>query len=475
MFLQNKSLSIKLIVIVALALLTGFGCKKDTGVLANKLEDVHLTYWQVWQNSFDIQPIIKKYNQLYPQVKISFRNLRYEEYEEEMLKALAEDRGPDVFSIPHDWIGLYKNIIAPQPESVSVKRPIIKQASGTQLEPTIEQIVTDQSTLITAREIKQEYYPFIKEDILSKEESANTAGAKKITERVMALPLNIDALVLYYNKDILEQSEIFEPPATWENFQTDVIALTKLGPNDEILQAGAALGAVNNLIRPTDILVALMMQTGVQMVDDGGTYTTFHQSIRAEDKYNAGLEALRFYSDFSDPAKKVYTWNEKMENAVQVFKQGKLAFLFGYSYSLPEIRASKINFGVAPIPTPVIKEGIARVTVANYWVETVSKKSKNQEYAWHFLNFLSHPENLLDLQAKTGRLSPRKIHASELTDLELAVFASQMQDARVWYHGKDAPTADKALMDMISSVASDTRSLEEALSFGAQLVTQTLR
>ena len=217
------------------------------------------------------------------------------------------------------------------------------------------------------------------------------------------------------------------------------------------------------------------MQTGVQMVDDGGTYTTFHQSIRAEDKYNAGLEALRFYSDFSDPAKKVYTWNEKMENAVQVFKQGKLAFLFGYSYSLPEIRASKINFGVAPIPTPVIKEGIARVTVANYWVETVSKKSKNQEYAWHFLNFLSHPENLLDLQAKTGRLSPRKIHASELTDLELAVFASQMQDARVWYHGKDAPTADKALMDMISSVASDTRSLEEALSFGAQLVTQTLR
>ena len=218
MFLQNKSLSIKLIVIVALALLTGFGCKKDTGVLANKLEDVHLTYWQVWQNSFDIQPIIKKYNQLYPQVKISFRNLRYEEYEEEMLKALAEDRGPDVFSIPHDWIGLYKNIIAPQPESVSVKRPIIKQASGTRLEPTIEQIVTDQSTLITAREIKQEYYPFIKEDILSKEESANTAGAKKVTERVMALPLNIDALVLYYNKDILEQSEIFEPPATWENF-----------------------------------------------------------------------------------------------------------------------------------------------------------------------------------------------------------------------------------------------------------------
>lgn len=474
MFLQKKSLFIKLTVLLALMLLGGFGCKRDAEKVAKELEDVEISYWQVWQNSFDIQPLIKKYNELYPQVKINFRNLRFEEYEEEMLKALAEDRGPDIFSIPHNWVGRYKNIIAPEPDSATVKRPVIKAQSGLQLEPIIEDIVTEGATLLSARDIKQQYYPFIKEDVIRQEEEAEKEGGKK-KERIVALPLNVDALVLYYNRDMLEESEIYEPPTTWEEFQRQVIALTKLGPRDEILQAGAALGTVRNVIRPTDILVALMLQTGVQMIDDSQGYATFHQSIREEDKYNAGLEALRFYTDFSDVSKKVYTWNEDQQSAVEVFKQGKLAFLFGYSYNLPEIRASKIHYGIAPIPMPVVKDNTARITITNYWVETVSKKSKNQEYAWHFLNFLSRPENLLSLQSATNKLSPLRIHAGEISDPDLALFATQMADAATWYHGNDGPKADEVLEEMISSVVARKRSLEEALSFGAQHVTQTLR
>ncbi|HCA66726.1 MAG TPA: hypothetical protein DEP11_00540, partial [Candidatus Jacksonbacteria bacterium] len=223
----------------------------------------------------------------------------------------------------------------------------------------------------------------------------------------------------------------------------------------------------------TDILSALMLQTGVTMIDEERGFATFHNSIREEDKYNIGLEALRFYTDFADPVKKVYTWNESQEHALEAFKQGRIAYMFGYSYNLPEIRASRVNFGVAPLPVPVGALGSA--TIANYWVEAVSKKSKHQNEAWHFLNFLSQPENLLVLQSTAGKISPLKEQAIKITDPELSVFASQAPQARVWYFGKSAPDAEDALIQMIASVVNGKQSLEDALASGAQKVTATLR
>jgi ABC-type glycerol-3-phosphate transport system substrate-binding protein len=392
-----------------------------------------------------------------------------------MLKALAEDRGPDIFSIPHSWIGLYGNIIAPEPESVSIQRVVIKPPGPGDLKPTIEKIYTEQVPLLRPRDIKRNYYPFVKDDVLREAQVSESGDVTKVgpKEQIMALPLYVDTLALYYNKDILEENNIFDPPQTWERFQQDVIKIAKVDKKNNILQPAAAIGTTANLVRPTDILAALMLQTGVRMIDEQGDFAAFHQALRQEDNYNAGLEALRFFTDFSDTTKKVYTWNNAQDQALEVFRQGKLAYFFGFSYNLDAIRGSKVNFGVAPLPIP--RQAVSNISIANYWVETVSKKSANQDQAWHFLNWLSMPDNLLKLQSATNKISPLKEHLDKITNPELAVFASQAPSAQVWYHGKDAPRAEDALMEMINSVVSGTRSLEDALSFGVQQVTETLR
>ena len=474
--LPAKSTIIKITLLSALLLLTGFGCKPRADI--GEVENIELSYWQVWHNSYELQPLIDEYQKLYPNVKIYFKNLRFEEYEAEMLKALAEDKGPDIFSIPHNWIGLYENIIAPQPESATVEKVVIRPPGPGDLKPTIAGIESENAIFLKPRDIKRNYYPFVKDDVLREEEpNADDQSTQKIKvsqdEQIMALPLYVDVLALYYNKDILEKNEIFDVPQTWERFQQDVIKIAKVDAENKILQAAAALGATGNIIRPTDILTALMLQTGVDMIDQENNYAAFHKTVRLEDKYNAGLEALRFFTDFSDTTKKVYTWNESQEQALETFKQGRLAYLFGYSYNLAEIKNSKVNFGAAPLPLP--KGAVSNITVANYWVETVSKKSAHQDWAWHFLNWLSQPQNLLKLQNSTGKISPLKSQMAEIKDSELSVFAAQAPYAQVWYHGRRAPDAEQALIEMINSAVSGKRSLEDALSYGAQQVTETLR
>lgn len=443
---------------------------------AEKLElpEVTLNYWQVWQDSFDIKPVIEAYQKKYPQVTINFRKLKLEEYETEMLKALAEDRGPDIFSIPADWLGMYqKNVIEPMPETAQIDQIVMRQPRAGELESKLDKIVKITHQLLTPRDIKSNYIKAARQAVLRDLTVKNEVGENETREAILGLPLSVDVLSLYYNKELLEQAEIFDAPKTWEEFQKDVIKLTRQDEQGEFIQNGAALGSAENIPRAFDVLSLLMLQTGAEMINQEGTYAMFDKSIR-EDGYNAGLAALRFYTDFANPAKEVYSWNEKQGPAIDAFKQGKLAFLFGYSYHLNQIKGSKVDFAVAPVPQPVGSPQV--MSYLNFWVETVSKKSLHKDYAWDFIVFASQPENLQLLLKQGQGFAPTKaLLAQPPANAELAVFQSQVEQAGFWYTGKNAIEAEAAVKAMITAVNSGDQTLEEALRFGAQRVSQTLR
>ena len=95
MFSPN-SFVIKIIIIFTMLMSFGFGCRKRIPI--ESIEPVTLEYWQVWNNSFDMKTLIEKYEKANPTIKVRFRNLRFEEYEHEMLTALAEDRARHIFN-----------------------------------------------------------------------------------------------------------------------------------------------------------------------------------------------------------------------------------------------------------------------------------------------------------------------------------------------------------------------------------------
>lgn len=444
-----------LFLIILIPLFSGCG-KSDN----KSLKSVTLEWWRVWDNQSDFDDIIAKYRATHPYIKVSVRKFRYEEYEKELVNALAEGRGPDMFSIPNTWVRGYKNKIEPLPEKTIVTKQVVSGPAWKQESETIKEAEVS----LTAAKLKQDFAEVVYRDVM-------------IDDKIYGLPLSLDTLTLFYNKAILDSSGIALPPTNWEEFKEAVQKTTILDSEDNIVQAGVALGTSSNIERSTDILSLLMMQNGAQMINSSQSRAIFDREPENSDdnNYEPGVDASVFYTDFANPLKEVYSWNDQMPNAIEAFAQGKLAFMFGYSYHIPviKVKAPKLNFAVVSMlqvsPTRKINQ-------ANYWIETVSTQTENIDIAWNFLQFAVDENNVKSYLESTGKPAAlRTLINEQMNDVALAPFASQVLTAQSWYHGKDFNAVEEIFKDMIRNIASGILEPSRAVSNAAKQVTRTLK
>ncbi len=453
----KKIISLSLLAIFILG--SGFGCKTVDKKTQEAMQPITLTYWRVFDDSDAFQEIIDKYKVIHPNITINYRKLRYEEYESELLNALAEDRGPDMLSIHNTWLRKYQNKLAPMPASITMAYPIEQGSIKKEVVPVLK---TAKS--LSLSDLKNLFIDTVYNDVVLDD------------NQIYGLPLSVDTLVLYYNRDLLNNAGITQAPQYWnKEFQQNVKKMTKQDPVQGIVQSGIALGGSNNINRFSDVLSVLMMQNGATMMDGKQVMFNAIPPAGQDKKYNPGLEALRFYIDFSNPGKEVYSWNESLPNSLEMFTSGKLAMMFGYSYDLATIKAQapKLNFSISKLPQ--IEGSPVEVNFANYWVESVSKKSKYQNESWDFIQFAAKEEQAKTYLAKTKKPTAlRSLVNAQKEDDELGVFASQLLTAKSWYRGKDAVAAEAALGEMINSARQNTEKILDAINTGAAKVQQTV-
>jgi len=467
----------KVIVFPLIAILLSLSlssCGLDTGpdkFTKQKMRSITLRYWRVFDGEDDFRAIIDKYSAKHPNIKIEYKKLRYDEYEKELIEAFAADRGPDIFSIHNTWTRKYQTmgLLEPIPETITMIYP---KAVGS----IKKEIQYDKSTrkTISLKELKNYFIDTVYNDsvISVKNEETNI-----FEDKIIGLPLGLDTMVLYYNKDLFNNAGIANPPEFWNRkFQQDVKKLTKQNNKGEIIQAGVALGGTENIERATDILAVLMMQNGTEMMDDGSVKFNLAPDEYKAKSYNPGREALRFYTDFANPAKEVYSWNENLSNSFDLFVQGKLAMMFGYSYMLPMIKARTpgMNFSVAKLPQ--IEGNTEKVNFANYWIEVVSKKSKATEEAWDFLTFLSGKDQVESYLQKTKKPTVlRSLIEEQLEDDEIKMFAEQILTAKSWYLGVDSSAMEGIMKEMIEQAIIGQKDLQSILNLAAKKVQQTIK
>lgn len=450
-------------------LTSGFGCKIINKETEEAMKPITLNYWRVWDGPDAFKEIFDEYSKIHPFITINYRKLRYSEYEKELIEALAEDRGPDIFSIHNTWVKKYQSKIKPMPATITMAYPIVK---GSIKKEVIPELRTNNS--ISLKEIKNNFVDVVYDDVTIKIVDEET---NKVEEKVFGLPLFIDTLAMYYNKDLLNNAGIAELPLYWNSeFQQDVKKLTKQDTKGQIIQAGVALGGSTNIERYSDILSALMMQNGTVMIDNSGRviFDIVPPSFK-DQQYNPGLEALRFYTDFSNPAKEVYSWNKTLDNSLSLFAQGKLALMFGFAYHLPQIRAQapKLNFGIAKLPQ--IEGNPQAINFANYWIETVSNKSKYSNEAWDFVQFATKLELAkLYLNQVKKPTALRSLINEQIEDMDLGVFAEQVLTAESWYRGADSNASEKIIGEMIDAVVAGQDKIENIISTSARKVQQTI-
>lgn len=436
--------------------------------IKEKMRPITLRYWRVYDEQENFEPIFNAYKTKHPNITVEYRKLRYEEYEQALLEAIAIGKGPDIFSIHNTWTRKYqtKGLLTPMPKETKMVFPYL--SNGLKKEMVYEMKV---SKMLTPKQLKNAFVDTVYDDVVI---PVKNEATKAIEEMIYALPLGMDTLVMYYNRDLFNNAGIANPPEFWnKEFQQDVKKLTKQDNKGEIIQSGVSLGGTDNIERPSDILSTLMMQSGANMMADGRV--AFNLSSQSLQDFNPGLAALIFYSDFANPAKEVYSWNERLDNSLDLFIAGKLAMMFGYSYMEPIIktRAPGLNYEIVKLPQ--IQGNVKNVNFANYWVETVSIGSKYKEEAWDFLSFLASKDQVKTYLKSVKKPTVLRSYIGEqLEDEELKLYVDQVLTAKSWYHGSNALVVEDIFKKMIKQAVAGQRDLLEILNSAAQMVQQTI-
>lgn len=386
-----------------------------------------LTVWGVFDTSEAFDSAIGEFQKANKNITVTYRQFPYADYEPALLNALAAGEGPDIFMIHNTWL----------PEHIKKIRPLPTQFPGTK------------APLMTLPQFRTTFVDVAEDDLV-------------VDGTVYGMPLYTDTLALFYNRDLLSSAGIANPPRTWEEFQADVQALTQYDESQNITRSGAALGTAKNINRATDILMMLMLQSGVQMTNTDVTAATFSRSVEGTP---VGEIALQMYTDFANPRKadvKIYSWNDRKNYNINAFAAGETAMIINYSHQIEAIRkiSPRLNFAVAAVPQP--KPDDAR-TYANYWALSVALQSKHPYEAWQFAHFMTAGAgNIPYLNATLRPAARRDLIEQQKNDPDLNVFAVQALTARSWFQA-DSAAIETIFADMIDAVNLGGVSIKDAL------------
>ncbi len=391
---QNKNNICKKLHIIFLSAALGvlsFGCGNAGTKTSNQL--VVLNFWKPFEDSENLQPLFQAYEQKHPNVQIVYTKKNIDTYQQDLINALAAGTGPDIFSINNSWLPAYIDKATAAPASV-----------------------------FNVKNYKDAFVDVAAQDFIK-------------DNKIYGVPLSVDSLALYYNKDLLGTAGIATPPKTWSELASDVQKIKKQNSVGYFTRSGVAMGTNANVNRAVDILYLLMLQQGTQPYSADGTQPTFTQSInKAGNYFNPAQEALTFYTSFASPYSPNYNWNSQSDYSIDAFVNGRAAFLYSYSYTRATIaqKSPNLNYDVTSVPQPNLDD--PAVNFANYWGEVVSKQSKNAAVAWDFLNFLSSKNTLDKFYASEKQPSSRKdLIALQIQDPDIGVFANANLTAKSFY------------------------------------------
>lgn len=353
----------------------------------SKSGPAELVYWGLWEDPNVMNQVISDFNREHPEIKVKYEKQDIKglgKYIERLTTRIQNGTGPDIYRYHNSWPLQLQGYLLPLPKDV-----------------------------VSSLELDTKYYNVVKEDI-----SENGA--------YYGVPLQIDTLALFYNEDLFKAADLAGPPTNWNDLTDMAAILTVPDEAGNIKTAGVALGTFNNIDHASDIISLLFVQNRADLNNLGGAT-----------KQNA-IDALGIYYTYfatGDENGRGKSWDASLENSKVAFANGNLAMFFGYSWDIFEIkqRNPDLNFKVVPVPQlpPDRKE-----TIASYWVEGVSSKTKNSKAAFEFLKYLgkkSTLEKLYKLESQTrlfGELYPRRDMQSLITsDPLLAPFVQQADTA----------------------------------------------
>lgn len=364
-------------------------------------QEISLVYWGIWEDDNSFNELAQEFTRQNPNIKIKYEKQDIKalgKYIDRLATRIENGTGPDMFRYHNSWIPQLVPLLLPMP-----------------------------SDIVSATELESKFYPVVEDDL-------------KIKGAYYGIPIHFDTLALFVNNQIFSAAGIQNFPTTWDDLTSVARQLTVKDGDGKIITAGVALGTFDNIAHSSDIISLLLLQNGADIKDLNGPA-----------RQNA-FDALSFYTSFANGDSKV--WDGTLENSKLAFARGRLALYFGYSWDILEIKALNPNLEFSVLAVPHLPG--RNITIASYWVEGVSAKTKHAPEAFKFLKFLASRETLEKRYAQHskirlfGELYPRNDMADLLSSNTLIYpFVAQGNDAKSTIFSSD--TYDEAMVDSLNS------------------------
>ncbi len=348
----------------------------------------------------------------------SFQNVSYTQkdtstYQQDLTNAMASGTGPDLFLVSQDDAHFFANKISVIPYATLA-----------------------QSTFTTS---------YVDE------------GQLFLTPKgTLALPVLIDPLVLYWNKDLFASAGIPQPPQYWSDVLSIAPRLTTLDGTSNVTRSAIALGVWSNIAHAKEILASLFLQAGDSILStaaDGSTQVSFGMAPTGSSE-NPTASALSFYTQFSDPTKLSYTWNRSLPRSADAFTGGTLAMYIGFASDYPTLAARNPNIHFAVSPLPQIQGSATRLTFGELTGVAIARTSGNPNGALIIAQKLSSQTGVSAFVTQSG-LPPvrRDVAVDTSASAEQTVFAQSALIARAWLDPDQAATSG-VFQTMVESVIS---------------------
>lgn len=389
-----------------------------------------VTLWGTYDKS-SMESLIDNFNARNQTFEVKYSKKDADTFSEDLLEAIASGVGPDMFFLPDDLALKYANKIY-----------------------TI---------------------PYASYPIASYKGAFAEAGEVFLTTNgILAFPMVIDPMVMYYNRNILDSNNIAFPPNNWEEFTLQSTKITTKNDDKQILKSAVGFGQYSNVSGAKDILSMLFMQIGNGIVKETGQSFS---SVLSEQVANLPKPAsvISFYISFADPNKTNYVWNKSFPNSREYFLADNSAFYFGPAseYQTLVKKNPNLNFAIAPVPQ--IKGSNLKTTSAHTTGIAVTSFSKNLNTALTAAGLMATTDFALEFaKAVGGAPARRDLLAGAPEDEFSPTIYSSALFARSWLDPSDRDT-DNIFRAMIDGAFSNNRSPEDVLEEASGRIELLLR
>lgn len=208
---------------------------------------------------------------------------------------------------------------------------------------------------------------------------AEVANVLVKNNKVLFLPLIVDPLVMYWNRDQFTTNLVYETPSNWE----DVVLLAPtLTVRDVVTVSKSAvpMGTFDNIKNASSILAAMMIQAGDRIYGPAGGVEVGHVG-----------DVARYYMQFSDPLKPTYTWNDGLPSSDKQFATNDLAMYWGFASELTTMKQINPHLNIDVVLLPQIRDTERKSTYAIVHGVALVKKARNKAGAQFLLSLLRSP------------------------------------------------------------------------------------